>query len=272
AGEQVVAVASRTRESLERAARYIPKALLTSDAAAAASLGDVVLITTGDDAIEPVASAIAAAGALREGAIVVHMNGTFGLEVLAEAAAQGARVAAIHPMQSFADVEGAIAAMPGTAFGVTAGDEATRDWARDLVQRLGGWPVDLPEGDRALYHAAAVFACNLFLAVERIAQDLLADMGIGEEEALRALLPLVAGTLDNMKRLGTRGALTGPISRGDSGVVRRHLEALADYSQDVMKAYASLSLVALGMAEGLPEATVRELESMLREALQGGVI
>jgi len=164
-------------------------------------------------------------------------------------------------------VEAAIARIPGTVFGVTAASEEGRRWAHELVALLGGRPLDLRQEDRVLYHAGAVFACNLFLAVERIAQELLVGVGMEEDEALQSLMPLIEGTLDNLRRLGTARALTGPVARGDTGVVREHLEALKGGPPEVLAAYASLSLVALHMARDLPPERAAELETLLRSQI-----
>ncbi len=267
AGEQVVAVAAITEESREQAERYIPGARITSDIVSAATGANTVFITVPDDVILEVAGTLAAAGALQPGDRAAHVSGALGLDVLEPAREAGAEVLAIHPLQTFVDVEAAIARIPGTVFGVTAASEEGKRWAHELIALLGGRPLDLRQEDKVLYHAGAVFACNLFLAVEKIAQDLLVGVGMNEETAWQSLLPLIEGTLDNMRRLGTAPALTGPVARGDIGVVRNHLEALRVSPPEVLAAYASLSLVALRMARNLAPERVAELETLLRSQL-----
>ena len=51
-------------------------------------------------------------------------------------------------------------------------------------------------------------------------------MGHTRELGLEALIPILRGTVDSLEAQGIPGALTGPISRGDLGTVRKHLEAL----------------------------------------------
>ncbi len=267
AGERVVAVAAITEESREQAERYIPGARITSDAVSAATPANTVFITVPDDVILEVTGALAAAGALQPGDRVVHVSGALGIDVLEPAREVGAEVMAVHPLQAFVDVEAAIASIPGTVFGVTAASEEGKRWAHELVALLGGRPLDLRQEDKVLYHAGAVFASNLFLAVERIAQELLVGVGMEEDEALQSLLPLIEGTLDNLRRLGTVPALTGPVARGDIGVVREHLEALKGGPPEVLKAYASLSLVALHMARDLPHERAAALETLLRSQI-----
>ncbi len=267
AGEQVVTVAAITEESREGAERFIPGARITSDIVEAATPANTIFITVPDDAILEVAGALTDAGAVQPGDRVVHVSGALGLDVLEPAREAGAEVLALHPLQTFVDVEAAIARIPNSVFAITAADEAGRSWARGLVAQLGGRSLDLRPEDKSLYHAGAVFACNLFLAVEQIAQDLLVSVGMREEEARESLLPLVEGTLDNMRRLGPARALTGPVARGDIGVVRDHLAALRGGAPEVLAAYVSLSLVALRMASDVPAERAAELEVLLHEYL-----
>ncbi len=267
AGERVVAVAAITEDSRELAGRYIPGARITSDAVSAATPANTIFVTVPDDVIPEVVGALAAAGAVGPGDRVVHVSGALGLDVLEPAAEAGAEVLAVHPLQTFVDVEAVIARIPGTVFAITAASDGGRRWAQELVDLLGGRSLDLRDDNKVLYHTGAVFACSLFLAVEQIAQELLIGVGMSEEEAQHSLLPLIEGTLDNMRRLGTAPALTGPIARGDVGIVRGHLEALSGGPPEVLKAYASLSLVALGMARDLPPETAAELSTLLRAQL-----
>src|SRR5579885_3024781 len=58
------------------------------------------------------------------------------------------------------------------------------------------------------------------------ATDLWASFGVGREEALAALLPLLRSTVANLLQLGLPESLTGPIARGDLGTVHAHLEYL----------------------------------------------
>ncbi len=267
AGEQVIAVSAITEESRAAAERYVPGARVSSDIFSVATEANTIFITVPDDVIPEVAGSLADAGALQPGDRVVHVSGALGLDVLEPAREAGAEVISIHPLQTFVDTEAAIARIPGTVFAVTAGSDAGRLWAHGLVELLGGRPLDLRPEDKVLYHAGAVFACNLFLAVEKIAEGLLVGVGMSEEEARSSLLPLIEGTLDNMRRLGTTRALTGPVARGDIGVVRDHLAALKRGAPEVLAAYASLSLAAVRMAEALPRERAAELNSLLRVAL-----
>jgi predicted short-subunit dehydrogenase-like oxidoreductase (DUF2520 family) len=118
-GEKVAAVVSRSEASLKRASRYIKDVPLTTDLLGVAGQGDVYLLTTPDDLIADACLDLASCGALGPGRKVAHMSGLLGLEVLAAAEEQGAEVLSVHPLQTFADVPGAIKKIPGTVFAIT---------------------------------------------------------------------------------------------------------------------------------------------------------
>ena len=78
--------------------------------------------------------------------------------------------------------------------------------------------------------------------------------------------PLVRETLDNVFRLGTAGALTGPVARGDDSVVAHHLQALDAWDARVAAIYRDLGAVALDLARARGEgdtAALARIEALL---------
>jgi predicted short-subunit dehydrogenase-like oxidoreductase (DUF2520 family) len=132
------------------------------------------------------------------------------------------------------------------------------------VRALRGNVLLLSAKDKALYHAACALASNALVALEWTAVEVLGRAGISEEAAAEALLPLVQGTLQNVKSLGLEAALTGPVLRGDEAAVRKHLEALRG-DPGAREVYAVLGKQILGLAakKGLPAGRVRTLKRRL---------
>jgi predicted short-subunit dehydrogenase-like oxidoreductase (DUF2520 family) len=208
---------------------------------------DLVLLTVPDDAVAATCEALAADGAFGPDRLVAHCSGALGLDVLEAARAAGARVLCLHPLQTFPDVDAAVATVPGATIAVTAADEATAEAGEQIVRDLGAVPVRIDEEHKALYHAAAVFASNYLVAVSALAEDLFVRAGV--DDALERFLPLSRATLDNVAALGSETALTGPAVRGDAGTVARNLEALRAAAPDAGPAYVALARVALGLGE-----------------------
>lgn len=241
AGHELVAVTGRDA-TRERAAAYLPGVPVVEPAGAVA-LGELVLVATPDDALGPTVASLA--DAWSAGQWVAHLSGAHGLDVLEPVLAAGARRLAIHPLQTFPDVDGALAALPGCSVAVTADDEGGRALGASLARDLGARPFTLADAMRPLYHAAAVFASNDVVAVSGIAERLFAVAGVSDP--VGAMAPLQRATIDNVGRLGPDAALTGPAVRGDAGTVERNLQALAEYAPDAVEAYVVLAAAAVDL-------------------------
>jgi predicted short-subunit dehydrogenase-like oxidoreductase (DUF2520 family) len=133
-----------------------------------------------------------------------------------------------------------VPSLEGRVFAVEGDSQAIRV-ARQIARSLGGSPVRIPSGKKALYHAAATMAASNVLALEEAASQLLISVGMKRSEATRALLTLTRQVLENMEQLGPRAAWTGPLSRGDFRVVEAHLEALRESPAEFARAVEALN-------------------------------
>ncbi len=219
-GENVLAVAGRKApEDLAARIGGSCRATLPEEAVA---LADLVILSVSDDAIAPLAAALP----WRSGQAVVHCSGATELSVLAPALAAGATIGGFHPLQIFSDPERALTLLPGSAVAIEAEDAALRAQLLRLAGVLGMKPLQLQPGTRAAYHGAASFAASYLLSMLDEAVQVWAAIGLPQDLTLQALMPLARGTLDAAESRGLAGALAGPISRGDAGVVAAHLKAL----------------------------------------------
>ncbi|WP_432983821.1 Rossmann-like and DUF2520 domain-containing protein [Dactylosporangium sp. CA-233914] len=237
AGHTVVAAVAVSAASKSRAERFLPHARLRpADEVAAAA--DLVVLAVPDDALAALVAGLAETGALRPGQIVAHTSGAHGLAVLAPVAAAGAFPLALHPAMTFTGTETDLERLTaGISFGVTAPDEL-RPVAEALVADLAGIVEWIDEEKRPLYHAALAHGANHLATLVAEAMDRLRDAGVHQPE--RVLAPLLGAALDNTLRLGD-AAITGPVSRGDAGTVRRHLQALDAVAPGSVPPYLALA-------------------------------
>lgn len=240
AGHEVVAIASRTLKSARAAAGIIGDVHVAGDASTVALGADVVLLAVPDRMIPTVGIQVASGGALRRGAVVAHLSGALPAGVLTGVRAAGAHPGCCHPLQSFADVETAVAALRGS-FYFLEGDEEAVDVLRSVVLSLDGRPVPLDSASKSLYHAAACVASNYLVALVDYAVQLMRKAGVPHDVALPALLPLIQGTVHNLEVVGLPDALTGPIARGDIGTLKNHLVALRQVPGDLVRLYGALA-------------------------------
>jgi predicted short-subunit dehydrogenase-like oxidoreductase (DUF2520 family) len=242
AGHSIVAVSGR-EATADRVAMWLPGVPFRK-AADAVRGAQVVAVAVPDRAVAVVVADVA--GVLDPGTAVVHLSGALGLEVLDPVASAGGLPLAVHPLQTFADVAGAIDALAGSTVAVTARDDTGWSLGDRLAVDLGGRPFHLAEEYRAVYHAAAVFASNYLVTVSGAAVALFDAAGVPDPQA--AMRPLQEATLDNVHRLGARDALTGPAVRGDAGTIDRNLTAIAAASPDLVAAYVALCHATLDLA------------------------
>lgn len=242
AGHRVVAVAGR-EETVSRAARWLP-GVPVLPIAEAVSGAELVAIGVPDGVLPEIVSTVASA--VSSGVDVLHLSGASGLDVLEPVVEAGARPLAVHPLQTFADVAGALETLPGCAVAVTAADDDGFVLGEALGRDLGGRPFRLPDAQRPLYHAAAVFASNYVVAVSAAADALFSHAGV--PEALAAMRPLQEATLANVHRLGPQSALTGPAVRGDAGTIDRNLSAIAAADPELVAPYVALCRTAMLVA------------------------
>jgi predicted short-subunit dehydrogenase-like oxidoreductase (DUF2520 family) len=232
-GWRATAVAGRSpdaRSTREVAARLGCPAVATARAGARAEL---VVVATPDAEIERAGASLAPS--LEFGALVVHLAGSRGLDALAPVASHRADVAlgVLHPLQSLPDPDVGLSRLAGSWASV-AGDPAVADLARDLGLR----PFTVADEHRALYHATAAVASNHLVVLLGQVERLAAACGVPFE----AFLPLARGSLDNVVALGPRTALTGPVARGDTRTVERHLDALPVAERASYRAAAGAAL------------------------------
>ena len=262
-GYPVVAVSSRSQTSARNLAKAISGCLPVSSNQDVADSAELVFITTPDDAIAPVVSQIQ----WRKGQSVVHCSGADSTDILEPARKSGAYVGVFHPLQTFASVRQALENTPGSTFALEA-EEPLLTTLKDMATALGGYWIELKAGDKVVYHASAVIACNYLVTLVKLAADLWQTFGIPRHQAIRALLPLIRGTIHNIDTVGIPRCLTGPIARGDTGTIKKHLDALQKVAPGLLSTYRELGrqTIPIALAKGrINQRQAEELKAILEQ-------
>lgn len=259
-GWKIGAVVTRGEPSARKAVRSIgaghARAFMTRQVLAT----QLILITTPDRCLAEVAEELARIGAEElHGKIVLHTSGALSSEVLAPVRQCGASVGSMHPLQSFSGV--GIPPLDGRVFAIE-GDPAAVRLARHIARALGAIPAHIEGSKKPLYHAAGALAAGSVLALMEAATRLMTAAGMKRREAVRALLPLTRQVLENFERLGPRAAWTGPLSRGDYGVVAAHAAAMKDLPAEFVQAYEAVNILAALVLGQDSAAMVAELEKV----------
>jgi predicted short-subunit dehydrogenase-like oxidoreductase (DUF2520 family) len=184
----------------------------------------VVLLAVPDGEIATASHALLRASA---GTFVGHCSGATTLAPLRA----HPNAFSLHPLMT---VTRAGANFAGATAAVAGSTEEARALAEQLARTLGMHPIDVPDTDRAAYHAAASMASNFLVTLEWAAQR------VGHLDRA-ALAPLVRATVDNWQQQGPQSALTGPIARGDEATVQRQRAAVLARAPDLGELFDALT-------------------------------
>ena len=222
---------------------------------------DIYLIACADDGIEPCSQELADSGLLRKGDVVFHCSGAQSSVLLQACKDKGASTASIHPIKSFATPELAIPSFSGTFCGVE-GDTEALTILTPIFTSIGANLVTINAEHKTLYHVASVIASNYLVTLQEISIRTFEKAGVSRQDSMKILQPIVSGTVDNVFRLGTATALTGPIARGDANVVDAQLAALEIWDEELATVYRLLGTLSLPLAKEQGNAKTENLVSL----------
>jgi predicted short-subunit dehydrogenase-like oxidoreductase (DUF2520 family) len=225
AGYTIAAIGGRNPDNVRNLADELGAKACQSPATTI-DLADLTILAVPDDVILPLAGDMVDSLCSAAGKAAVHLSGAQDRSALRPLAERGSlRTGVFHPLQTFRRGPEAVQNVAGTYFGIDA-DAPLRDQLTQLARDLHGHSFDLTRVDRALYHAAAVFAANYPITLLAEAIALAAEAGLDGETARQGMTTLLAGAVNNLRDLAPADAITGPASRGDQGTIDRHLQAL----------------------------------------------
>lgn len=222
---------------------------------------DIVILAVRDRFLTQLATELATRKLVSKKAVVVHVAGSLGPEVLSPLRGSCAGVAQMHPMISFADA----GKPPSLARGNlrVSGDAAAVKRATLLGKKLLGMtPRELPGVDPVGYHGTAAFVANGGAALAALGAKLLEKAGVPVGETHAILGPLLRSVAENIEALGFPAALTGPVRRGESASVARHGDILTKAMAEVAPLYWALVGAQLPISAALGEAPNDELRKI----------
>jgi len=257
---EVVGLHSRRHSSVATSSGQLPSAI--SDA-------NAVIVAVRDDQLDGVLADLVDAAApsgrrrLASGTVVVHTSGGAEPELLSRLGDMGLSGGTFHPLVPFANPDRAPELLRRAWIGID-GDDPARAMSRRLAGHIGARTLEIPPGRKSIYHAAAVIASNFPVVLEAVASNLMAEVGIPERSAQKAVHSLMEAAIANTADASPDSVLTGPVVRGDVDTVHRHLQALR-HNPDARALYRRLSFAALEIAKrrgGDPE-RLAEIQRLL---------
>ena len=229
--------------------------------------GSLLVLAVRDTELVSLARALAKRGLTKPDCAVVHLAGAQSPELLAPLRPHCAGIGQAHPLLSFADprhppdLQGALLLLAGDSVAIRRGAQ--------LGKALGMRPQQWPSLDRDAYHAAAALLANGAVALSAGATSLLEQAGAPKKDAARALGHLLRSVAANIETLGLPQALTGPVRRGDSATVEKHLQATRAGSAELDALSRASATAQLGLAESLGDASSGDLRALSRLLKRG---
>lgn len=223
AGYQVSEIVSRAGSSPRQRARALARRVEARSVVAGESeiSASVIWLCVPDGEIAACVRSLAAVN--WTGKIALHSSGAVSSDELAFLRKRGARVASVHPMMTF--VPGVRPSLKGVGFAVE-GDREAVPVARRIVTKLGGESFMIAKKDKAMYHAWGTFASPLLTALLAMSERVAEAGGVPRARARRWVVPIVRQTVENYAQQGAARGFSGPIVRGDTATVRKHLRIL----------------------------------------------
>jgi predicted short-subunit dehydrogenase-like oxidoreductase (DUF2520 family) len=270
---KLVAATTRTGDSLKKIkktiGRYGRDTIFTLDNNEAIKTSNCIFICTPDDLISKTCEEIYKdIGNNEKERVVIHFSGAKTLKAIEAASKKGDHVASIHPMRSFASIQQGIEKIENTEYGITYMDSEGREVTEAIVRALKGQSIFVSDDKKPVYHAAACVASNYIVTLMDYAVHMNESIGIRREEAIKGLTKLAEGTLENIRELGTKKSLTGPIARGDSSTLEEHLRMLKEiFSEKEVQLYsiAGLRTAIIARENGwIDGGTFRKLQGILK--------
>src|SRR5579872_4116962 len=246
--ELVVRSASRSKRASQKLATRLGARLAVLPAARLTA--DVIWICVPDDAIATVAAVIGRRLSRRQ--TLLHSSGVLTSDILRHG---DYVVASAHPMMSF--TRALPAPLKGVGFALE-GDRRAVSIARKLIAVCGGDSFAIAPRQKVLYHAFGSFCSPLLLATLVAAESVGKAAGIKQSKLRTLSAPIMRKTLENYLAEGGGKALSGPLRRGDTATIERHLQAL-QAMPEIKRIYVALSRFAVERLPGKDKAKLLKL-------------
>lgn len=224
-GLNIVQVYNRTPEKGKKLAGRIG-ATFTADIQEIKPDADLYILAVTDFVLEDLASKLRLKDKL-----VVHTSGTMAMDILAPISAN---IGVFYPVQTFSPNRRIdFRKVPVCIEGNSSNSEQQ---LTELAKRLSQHVCLLSSDQRRVLHLGAVFASNFTNFILAAAEELL----LTNEIPFDLLKPLILQTARNVQHGNLMQHQTGPAVRGDTKVLQKHREMLADHP-DYLEIYNLLS-------------------------------
>ncbi len=254
-GDTIAAVIARTEASAKRGAAFLGCRTCGTNLERIPETTNVVLLTVPHIAVEQVARGLALLPHLSFRSMsFCHASGMLTADALAPLSERGATVVSFHPLQTFPrdfTPDQILPSLPGIWYGIDGTPKGIR-FAKALAARLHGKTVVISPELREFYHAACVVASNHLTALLGVIDEMHHALGIKKVPFHALFGPIIDTTMRNVLATSPTHALSGPVARGGTETIGRHLESIRQHRPELLPYYAAMTMatVRLALAKG----------------------
>ncbi len=270
-GYRFLSVVNRTVSDAQTLAESLGDCTYSDSFDALSPNTNLLLLTVSDSALTSVAETLSTLRLPFHRLTVVQFSGALTTDVLRPLSQKGALTISLHPFQTFpkglstSDAESLFKCF----FGLQSDELEGIEVGKKLAHDLGGKVMMVPKEAKTLYHIAGVMASNYLVTLASLSSEVFAALGLSPKEVAKVIEPIMRQTLNNIASAPTiADALTGPIERGDSQLVARHLRELSEQVPHLLPIYAALAIETVRVAihkGSISQSDASEILDMLEE-------
>ena len=194
-------------------------------------VSDTLFITTPDAVIGSVWDCIKNNMSVQN-KIVCHFSGSLSSDLFSNREEYGVSAASFHPMYAFSSKFTSYEQLNHVIF-TAEGDFYALSVVGDIFRKVGNKVCVMESAKKTRYHASASMISNLMIGLYEMSIQMLMDCGFSREDAVELTTPLVQNNIKALLHSSPEEALTGPIERGDTETVKKHLSVLTEAEKEV---------------------------------------
>lgn len=228
-GFSVAGYCSKSKKSVEEAATFTNTKAYDSLAELVAE-STILFLTTPDGVLKSVWNELKKESIQNK--IVCHFSGSLSSDLFSNREEYGVSAASFHPMYAFSSKFTSYEQLNHVIF-TAEGDSHALSVVGDIFRKAGNKVCVMESAKKTRYHASASMISNLMIGLYEMSIQMLMDCGFSREDAVELTTPLVQNNIKALLLSSPEEALTGPIERGDTETVKKHLSVLTEAEKEV---------------------------------------
>ena len=272
AGYKINSIISSTKKDADKLASAFALKNYPAELNAIKIKKGIFVLAVPDARIKTVADKLAHMDFNFPDSLFIHLSGSQDISLLNSLEVKGSHTASFHIMHTFPLKK--TRQIKNSFSAVETNSESAYEYLFKLARDMKLNPFRLNSTDKVIYHLAGVFASNFINAVLYQSKKLAGMLNLNDYSFNDVFDPLFLSTIQNIKKTGPVNALSGPVERGDSETIKKHIKALQGYPE-ILHSYLSLSLILIETAKersGSLNPGQLEIKQILEKELSGLVI